>query len=71
MIPQIDQMLVSERLDITKIHDHTVVRLAILLNDLTGQGNLKGIAVTVQIATLAAVIGNAMTRIEFQLSGNR
>ena len=70
VVPKIHKMLVGQRLDVAKVHDHAVVRLAVLLHHIAGQGNEQGVAVAMQVAALAVVVGNAVTGIEFHFSGD-
>ena len=71
VIPTVNNVLLGECLDLGKIHDHTVGGVAGLVDDFSGKSNLNRIAVTVQMATLAFMVGNAMSGIEFQATGDQ
>ena len=59
------------RFDVGEIHHHAAIRRAFRFNEFTLKRDLQHIPMAVQITALAAVIGNAVTRIEFEFSGNR
>jgi hypothetical protein len=71
VIPQIDEMFHRERFDVREIHDHAAIRRALGLHEIALQRDLQHVSVAVEIAALAAVIGDAVARVEFEFSGNR
>jgi hypothetical protein len=70
VVPDVDQMLLGQRLDVGEVHDHAVVGAALLLDHLADQRDLQRVAVAVQVAALALVIGDAVAGVEFELAGN-
>ncbi len=66
VIPNRHDMTHGDCLDLGKVHHHAVVWLAGGLDDLAGEGDFQRIAVPVQMAALALVVGNAMTGVEFE-----
>src|SRR5437899_7025369 len=70
VIPDIDQMLLGQCLDVGKIHDHAVVGAALLADHCAKQGDFERIAMTVQVAALALVVGNPVAGVEFEFAGN-
>jgi hypothetical protein len=70
VVPDVDQVLFGQRLDVGEVHDHAVVGIAFDVDDVAGQGDFQRVAVAVQVAALALVVGNAVAGIEFQLAGN-
>lgn len=70
VIPGIHQLRLGQILDPGKVHDHAVGRVAGFVDDVAGQGDFDSVAVTVQVSTLALVIGNAVTGVKFQAAGD-
>lgn len=70
MIPAVHDMFLGQRLDFGKVHHHAVGSITIELNHLSGQSDFQRIAMPVQMAALAFMIGNAMAGIEFQAAGD-
>jgi hypothetical protein len=66
VIPQVDQMLNGQRLDLGKIHDHPVGAIAVLTDDLAAERDFDGIAMAMQMAALALVVRNTMTGIKLK-----
>src|SRR3712207_8169656 len=44
-----------------KVHNHAVVGIAFSLDHLAHEGDFEGVAVTVQVAALALVVGNPVS----------
>ena len=70
VVPWINQMLLRQRFDVRKIHDHAIIGVTLDRDNGTGERNFQRVAMAVQIAALALMVGNAMTGIEFELAGN-
>ena len=70
VIPAFDQMLVGNTLDFREVHQHAVGGIVFAAYDITGQRDFKDVAMPVQMAALSFVVGNAMTCIEFEATGN-
>ena len=66
MIPGFNHMLLCNRFDFGKIHDHAFISRASCGNDRAAEGYFYRVAMAVQMATLAEVIGNPVTGIEFE-----
>jgi hypothetical protein len=62
-------MLFGDGLDFGKVHHHAVIRPSGRIDDAAAERNFKGVAVAVQVAALALVIGNPVARIEFEAAG--
>jgi len=62
--------LLCQRFYLGKIHHHAVGRVTRLMNDLASQRNFERISVSMQVATLALVIGNSMTSIKLESTGD-
>jgi hypothetical protein len=62
-------MLLGDCLDFGKIHHHAVVRPSRCFDDAATEGYFKRVAVAVQVAALALVIGDPVARIEFEAAG--
>lgn len=70
VIPGVDQVLPGQGLDVGKVHHHSVQGRPCLANDIAQQRDLDGVAMAVQMAALALVVGNAVTGIEFEAAGD-
>jgi wyosine [tRNA(Phe)-imidazoG37] synthetase (radical SAM superfamily) len=70
MIPGFHDMAHGDLLDLGKVHHHAVVGPAGGFDDLAGEGDFQRVAVPVQVAALALVIGNAMAGIELEAAGD-
>lgn len=70
VIPQIDQMPFGQRFDFRKIHHHAVVGIAGIVVNGSGQGDLHGVAMAMQIAALTLMVGDTVSGVEFQTAGN-
>ena len=70
VVPLMDHELVGDALDVGEIHHHAIDRQAVGLDDLAGQGDFQRVAVAVQVAALAGVIGNPVTGVEFEAAGD-
>jgi hypothetical protein len=66
VIPPVDQFTRGDCLDVRKVHNHALARIARGRAHLTGQGDFDGIAVPVQMTAPAVVIGNTMARVELE-----
>ena len=66
MIPLVDEHGIGDVFHVGKVHHHTLFRRALGADDVAGQGDFERVAVAVQVAALAGVMGNAVTGIEFQ-----
>ena len=66
MIPDINDLLLGDRLDVAEVHHHAVHWRTVALDGVTGQRDLQRVAVAVEVAALAGVVGNAVARVEFQ-----
>lgn len=71
VIPRVNDQFFGDGLDVCKIANHAIVWLARLIDDVTLHGDFEHIAMAMQVATLAEVIGNPMSGIEFQAAGNQ
>lgn len=70
MIPKIDDQTPGNRLDFGEVHHHAVVRLTGGLDHLAGEGDFQRITVTVQMTALAGMVGNAMSGVELDATGD-
>jgi len=70
MIPHLDHLTLGDRLDLGIVHHHSLVSGTGRLYGLAGQRDFDGIAVTVHMAALALMIGDAVTGIEFESAGD-
>lgn len=70
MIPSIDNACLGQLLDARKVHDHAIFRDAVGSYHGTCQGYLDRVAMAMQMAAVAFVIGDAMTGIEFETAGD-
>lgn len=70
VIPGFDDMLHGNRFDFGKVHHHAVVRLARRFDHFAGEGDLDGVAVPVQVAALALVVGDAVAGVKFKAARN-
>src|SRR5690554_866804 len=70
MVPRVHNVTLGNGLDVGKIHHHAVGRLAVGLNDFSGEGDFQYVAMTVQVTALTGVIWNPVPGIEFQFAGN-
>src|SRR5450830_1226495 len=61
VVPDVDQVLLGQGLDVGKAFE---------VDHGARQGNFQGVAVAVQVAALALVVGNTVAGIEFELAGN-
>src|SRR5471030_1173729 len=68
VVPDVDQVFLGQRLDVGKVHDHAVVGVALDGDDLAGQRDFQRVAVAVQVAALAFVVGNPVAGVEFELT---
>src|SRR5471030_3006635 len=68
VVPDVDQMFLGQRLDVGEVHDHAVVGIAFDGDDLAGQRDFQRVAVAVQVAALAFVVGNPVAGVEFELA---
>ncbi|GAA5157465.1 hypothetical protein GCM10025770_00720 [Viridibacterium curvum] len=71
MVPYIDNGATDECLDFREVEHHAVSRIAILARDVAGNRDFDGIAVPMQVSAQAAMIRNAVARIEFESSGDK
>ena len=70
MIPLVHQLLIGDTLHIRKIHHHPLFGFAFSRDDVAGQRDFNGVAMSVQVLALAVVVGDAMSGIEFQAAGD-
>lgn len=70
MIPDVNQVFICQRLDLREVHHHAIRRVAGLKNDVAGEGDLDCIAMTVQMAALAPVVGDSMACVKFEAAGD-
>ena len=71
VIPFVDQVCLGQILDQGKIHDHTVGAVAGLVDDVSGKRYFDDVAVAMQVPALAAVVGDAVARVEFEAAGDQ
>jgi hypothetical protein len=70
VVPAFDHEFVGNALDVGKVHHHAIDRQAVGLDDLARQGHLDRVAVAVQMAALAGVVGDPVSGIEFETTGD-
>lgn len=66
VVPFIDKVRLGQCLDLREIHHHAVGGIARFVDDLAGQGDFDDVAVTVQMAALTFMVGDAVTGIELE-----
>ena len=71
VVPQVDKVLLCQRLDFGKIHHHAVCRIARLRDDVSGKRDFNRITMAVQVSALAFVVRDAMTGIKFEAAGDK
>ncbi len=64
-------MLLGERLDFRKVHDHPIVRPSRLIDYLAFDCYFKHIAVAMQMFALTSMIGDTMPRVEFEATSDQ
>jgi len=69
MIPFSDQVFHGQGFHVGEIHHHTAIRCPDILDQIAFERNLDHITMPMQIAALAAVIGDAVPCIEFKFTG--
>ena len=70
VIPEVDNMLASERFDFGKVDDHSIGGVTVFLDDVATQCDFERIAMTVQVTALAPVVGDAMARIKLKAASD-
>ena len=70
MIPTVNDVLPGKRLDLLEIHEHAICGITLLPDYVARKSHLKHIAMPMQMSALAFVIGNPVTGIEFEATGN-
>lgn len=70
VIPQVCDMLLGNRLDVSEIHHHAVLSRAIVVDDAAGQGDLDYVAMPVEMPALTTMVWNAVAGIEFEAAGD-
>lgn len=70
VVPGVDDVTLGDRLDLREVHHHSVGGVALALDNVAGQGNFDGVAVSVQVTALAGMVGDAVTGIEFEAAGD-
>lgn len=70
MIPKVDDQTPGNRLDFGEVHHHAVVWLTSGLDHLAGEGDFQRITVTVQMTALTGMVGNAVSGVEFEATGD-
>lgn len=71
VVPGVDQMGLGQVLDLREVHDHAVGRIAGLVDDAAGEGDLDGVAVAVEVPALALVVRDAMAGVELEAAGDQ
>ncbi len=71
VVPQVDQVLLGERLHVGEVHQHAVVAGLGVVDRLALERDLQGVAVTMQVAALALVLRDAVAGVEFESFGDR
>ena len=71
VIPQVDQMLLGQRLDLGEIHDHSVGCVTVLADDVAGKRNFQRVAMAVQMAALTFVVWNAVAGIKLKAASDK
>lgn len=70
MIPVVDQMPFCQRLDVGKIHHHTVGCIAVMADDVAGQGDFENVTMTVKMTAMAFVIGDTVASVKLQAASD-
>lgn len=70
MIPVVDQMPFCQRLDVGKIHHHAVGCIAVMTDDVAGQGDFESVTMTVKMAAMAFVIGDTVAGVKLQAASD-
>ena len=70
VIPRIDHGFVDEGLEGGEVEHHSLVAASGLWDRLTDERHLECIAMAVQVATPAFMVGNAVPGVEFEASGD-
>ncbi len=70
MIPNGNQVFIGQRFDLGEVHDHPVGRIAGLQDDVAGEGYLDRIAMAVQMTALAPVVGDSVTGVKLEATGD-
>jgi len=71
VVPLVDQVFHGEGFDVGEVHHHAAIRRAFGFDEFALQRDFEHVTMAVQVTALAAVIGDAVARIEFEFSGNR
>ena len=66
MVPGIDNLGLGQLLDTGEVHDHAIFGNAVSLHRGANQSDFDGVTMTMQMTTLAFVIGDAVTGIELE-----
>ena len=70
VVPGAHQVEIGKILDLGKIHHHPVGGIAGLVDDGAGEGDLDGVAVPVQVAALALVVGDTVPGVKLEAAGD-
>lgn len=70
MIPESGDVLQSNCLYVGEVHHHAVQGRFFVANDIADQRDLECVAMPMQMAALALMIGNAVTGVELQSAGD-
>ena len=70
MIPVVDQMPFCQRLDVGKIHHHTVGCFAVMADDVAGQGDFENVTMTVKMTAMAFMIGDTVAGVKLQAASD-
>lgn len=71
VIPFVNQVCLGQVLDQGKVHDHAVGAVTGLVDDVSGKRYFNDVAVAMQVPALAAVVGDAVARVEFEAAGDQ
>ena len=70
MVPCIHYLLLRDAFDVREVHHHALLRYALGGDNVAGKRDFDGVAMAVQVAALAAVIGDAVPCIKFESACN-
>ncbi len=68
VVPKVDELLLRDMLDVGIIHDHALVGCTFGFYDLPRKRDFDGVAVAMEVAALAFVVGDSVPRVEFETS---
>ena len=70
VVPDIDDMLLGDGLDVAEVDEHPSRRRTFGVDDFARQGDFNGVTVAVQVTALAGVVGDAVARVKFKAARN-